>query len=487
MIFYSIKHRYTAMNRTARRNKGNVNLFHTQCRILVHDSKAKPEFSLTCCTPVKRKVNNTGLQPGAVPAGRYLRKVELMYLLALLLYRLAISITALWNSRARAWRQGRAGQWHHIMKALEHAGDRRRIWMHCASLGEFEQGRPVLEALRQTHRNAFIVLTFFSPSGYEVRKYWDGADFICYLPMDGPRAARRFVKIVQPSLALFVKYEFWHFYLKELSRQKVFTVLVSGAFRKGQPFFRLWGGFFRKILSRFNLLTVQDKNSLRLLERIGLGTKAVLTGDTRYDRVAEIALAAVDFQMIEQFRDGDKLIIAGSTWPTDERMLKACVPLLPVGWKLIVAPHEINPAHLQEIKTQFGETSIFYSNYQAGISAKVLVIDNIGMLSSLYRYGEIACVGGGFSKSGIHNVLEPAVFGLPVVMGPEYQKFSEAVGLVKKGFAFPAKDEAAYLDILQNLISDHEGRESLQGFIKIYIQEHTGATAKILARLSQAL
>ncbi len=357
--------------------------------------------------------------------------------------------------------------------------------MHCASLGEFEQGRPVLERLREKYDDAFIVLTFFSPSGYEVQKDWDGADFICYLPMDGPRTAKRFVRIVQPSLTLFVKYEFWHYYLKELSERKVTTVLVSGAFRKSQSFFKPWGRFFRKMLLRFSLLTVQDKQSLALLEKIGL--RAELTGDTRYDRVAQIAETSKAFQLIELFRGGGKLIIAGSTWPEDEQMLRACLPHLPESWKLVLAPHEINEAHLQDIKNLFGDSCIFYSGFQSGTSAQVLVIDNIGMLSSLYRYGEIACIGGGYNRGGIHNVLEPAVFGLPVVIGPEYQKFTEAVAMVKKEFAFPAKDEDDYRSTLQNLTLDDDGRIALQGFIKTYIHEQTGATAKILALLPHAI
>ncbi len=410
----------------------------------------------------------------------------LLYWLFLLCYRAAIASAALWKEKARAWQQGRVGQWRCIATAMKQAGERQqRIWMHCASLGEFEQGRPVIEAMREKYADTFIVITFFSPSGYEVRKDWEGADFICYLPMDGPVAANRFLDAVQPSLALFVKYEFWHFYLKSLAQRNIPTVLVSGAFRKSQPFFKLWGGFFRKMLSRFSLLTVQDKQSLALVEKIGL--RAILTGDTRYDRVAQIAEAAKDFPLIELFRGGDKLIIAGSTWPEDEQMLKACIQHLPQGWKLVLAPHEIDAGHLQNIKVLFGDSCTFYSGSQSDKDTKVLVIDNIGMLSSLYRYGEIACIGGGYSKSGIHNVLEPAVFGLPVVMGPEYQKFSEAVAMVKKGFAFPAKDEAEYRDILQNLIADNEGRAALQGFIKTYVQEQTGATAKILALLPQAL
>jgi 3-deoxy-D-manno-octulosonic-acid transferase len=411
--------------------------------------------------------------------------VSLLYNFFLLLYRTAITITGLWNKKARDWQKGRRGQWQRLATALASGRPRKRIWMHCASLGEFEQGRPVLEALRTQQPDAFIVLTFFSPSGYQVRHNWDGADYICYLPMDGPAASKRFLKTVNPSIAFFVKYEFWHYYLKELHSRHIPTILVSGAFRKSQPFFRPWGGFFRRMLNCFNVLTVQDLKSQTLLQGIGLTSKVHLTGDTRYDRVAQIAAAAKDLPLIETFRGSAKLIIAGSTWPDDERMLRETLPHIPLDWKLIIAPHEVHEAHILSIKSLFGDAAARYSSFAPGSDARVLIIDNIGMLSSLYRYGEIACIGGGYSRSGIHNVLEPAVFGLPVIMGPEYQKFSEAVTMVKKGFAHPAADADTFRRILTDLIQDDEGRHALQALIRTHIYDHVGATAKILALLPQ--
>jgi 3-deoxy-D-manno-octulosonic-acid transferase len=413
--------------------------------------------------------------------------VSLLYDLFLYLYRTAIAVTSLWNKKAQAWHYGRKGQWTRLDQALNVVGNRKRIWMHCASLGEFEQGRPILEALKGLYPDAFIVLSFFSPSGYEVRKGWEGADLICYLPMDGVRSSRRFLDIVDPSLVLFIKYEFWHYYLKALEERGVPTVLVSGAFRKDQPFFQAWGGFFRKVLSRFTVITVQDAGSEKLLNTIGLGDKTRLTGDTRYDRVGQIANNVKSLPLIETFKGNGRLIVAGSTWPEDERMLKACLGSINGSWKLVIAPHEIDAGHLNSMKELFGDDCVFYSSFQGTTTARVLVIDNIGMLSSLYSYGEIACIGGGYNKSGIHNVLEPAVFGLPVIMGPEYEKFPEAVAMVKKGFAIPAKDAEQYAHILRNLMTDGEGRAALQSLIRTYIREHAGATAKILALLPQAL
>jgi 3-deoxy-D-manno-octulosonic-acid transferase len=418
------------------------------------------------------------------PLMLHLAPVQLLYHLFLILYRLGIGIAALWNPKARLWQQGRRGQWKTLRTKVPPSGSSPRIWMHCASLGEFEQGRPILESLKSQYPSAFIVLTFFSPSGYEVRRNYDGADVVCYLPMDGPGNARRFLDIIQPTIALFVKYEFWHYYLKDLHNRHIPTILVSGAFRKSQPFFQWWGAFFRRILTYFTVITVQDKKSLALLQGRSLAGKAHLTGDTRYDRVVQIATEARELPRIAAFKGPDKLIIAGSTWPEDEQILHACLPSISPGWKLVIAPHEIHEAHLNSIKSLFGTNCTFYSSQSANPDARVLIIDNIGMLSALYRYGEIACVGGGYSKSGIHNVLEPAVFGLPVIIGPEYQKFTEAVQLVKKGFAFAAKDATAYGEILQHLISDEEGLTALQGFTRSYIQEHTGATAKIISLIA---
>jgi 3-deoxy-D-manno-octulosonic-acid transferase len=358
--------------------------------------------------------------------------------------------------------------------------------MHCASLGEFEQGRPVLEALRLKYPDCRIILSFFSPSGYEVRRSYAGADAVCYLPMDGARNARRFLDIVQPDVALFVKYEFWHYYLRELKARNVLSVLISGAFRPAQPFFQWWGGFFRKILQRFSIITIQDAQSLDLLQSIDPKLNVCLVGDTRYDRVVQVAAEARELPPIAAFKGEGRLAIAGSTWPEDERMLRAALESIPAGWKLVIAPHEIGAAHLASIRALFGVGCVFYSEFREDSAARVLVIDNIGMLSALYRYGDIACIGGGYSRGGIHNVLEPAVFGLPVIMGPAYEKFGEAVQLVKKGFAFPAADAASYAEVLQSLTADPEGLAALQGLIRNYIKDRAGATTKILALLDSA-
>ncbi|MBS1615716.1 MAG: 3-deoxy-D-manno-octulosonic acid transferase [Bacteroidetes bacterium] len=411
----------------------------------------------------------------------------LLYRLFLWLYQAAIAISSLWNKKAGAWMRGRKGQWQRLAKQVPVSKAHQvRYWMHCASLGEFEQGRPLIEALKARDPGCVVLLSFFSPSGYEPRKDYPFADLVCYLPMDGPHAAARFLDFLQPTQALFVKYEFWYFYLNELSLRKIPSVLVSGIFRESQPFFAWWGLFFRKMLRLFSLLSLQDAHSLSLLQARGLAGKAVITGDTRYDRVATIASEARPIPIIESFRGDDKLIIAGSTWPEDERLLCSYLPHMPQGWKLVLAPHEIDTVHLSAIQEAFGKECIFYSAYKPGGQERVLVIDNIGMLSSLYRYGALACIGGGFNRGGIHNVLEPAVFGLPVVMGPNYQKFREAVELVRLGLAFAVADESSLYERLQLLTSDDALRERLAEAMSRQVVSQTGATAKILSLLPVA-
>jgi 3-deoxy-D-manno-octulosonic-acid transferase len=417
--------------------------------------------------------------------------VIIFYELFLLLYVLGIRVTSLWKPKAKAWLKGRSGQWQRLKVGVPpRKAGQQRIWIHCASLGEFEQGRPVIEAARREWPDAVIVLSFFSPSGYEIRRNYDQADYVCYLPMDGNANARRFVDIVDPDVALFVKYEFWHYYLKTLSQRGIPAILVSGAFRSSQPFFRSWGGFFRNILKRFRVLTVQDDGSLKLLHEIGLGEQALISGDTRYDRVLEIANAAAEIPSVATFcEDAEAVVVAGSTWPKDEAALAAVWKLMPPGAKLILAPHELGEGHIRDIEGLFkGVTSVarFSHPDDRTKAANVLIIDNMGMLSSLYRYGTVAFIGGGFNPGGIHNVLEPAVFGLPVVMGPVYQKFTEAVQMVEKGFAFPANDETElHARLLPLLNSDTNA--ALHSAIAEFVKLNAGATARVMELLRKAL
>ena len=396
-------------------------------------------------------------------------------------YKLGIRLASPFNSKAGKWIEGRKDWEQKINKAPLAGG--KKIWIHCASLGEFEQGRPLIEAIRRKYKGAKIVLTFFSPSGYEIRKDYDQADLVMYMPMDGKRTAEKFLSLVKPDLAIFVKYEFWFHYLDQLKKKQVPTLLVSAAFRQEQPFFKGRGGLFRKMLDCFTAIFVQDELSAGLLAGLGMSDRVAISGDTRYDRVNDIARSIRPLAIAETFKGNSQILIAGSTWPADEQLLKACIDHVPAGWKIILAPHEIHDAHIKQISELFGHESILYSEMAAGKSAqgkRILVVDNMGMLSSLYAYGELAYIGGGFAKGGIHNVLEPAVFGLPVLIGPEYRKFVEAVALVDAGYVFPVADADSCGIMLQHLIKDDTYRQELGDGLKKFMKEHTGATDTIL-------
>jgi 3-deoxy-D-manno-octulosonic-acid transferase len=413
----------------------------------------------------------------------------LLYNLFLVLYKVAIRLSSLVNDKAKRWLAGRKDILQTIKTTLPH--DVERIWVHCASVGEFEQARQLIERLKAENATAKVILTFFSPSGYELRKDYKYADYVFYLPLDGKKRSARFIKMINPSLAIFVKYEFWYYYICNLERSNIPLVLISGAFREEQPFFKWYGGLFRDMLRKFSFFFLQDEASKKLLNDIGIDN-AIVTGDTRYDRVWEIAQQAKRFPLIESWKGESKLLIAGSTWPDDERLVKECVSVLPDDWKILVAPHEIDAKHLKEIEHLFGSDAVFYSRITHADTPKeisppggcrLLVIDNIGMLSSLFRYGDIAYIGGGFQKGGIHNTLEPAVFGLPVLFGPTYEKFVEATELVKRGFAFPVRNPEECRNILHALISNEKERMAKSDALRQFVQSQVGATQNILHSL----
>jgi 3-deoxy-D-manno-octulosonic-acid transferase len=403
----------------------------------------------------------------------------LLYNIFLSLYQTAIRIASLGNPKAKLWINGRKDWKVKLREAIK--PDDKSIWFHAASLGEFEQGRPLIERLKKDHTSYKIILTFFSPSGYEIMKDYKGADHIFYLPLDSKKNAKVFIDLLQPSLAIFIKYEFWYHYLHTLKSKNIPVLLVSAAFRKEQPFFKWYGGMFRKMLSFYTAIFVQDKHSKELLEPLKINN-VIIAGDTRYDRVANIASSVKSISIVERFKDGKKLLIAGSTWPDDENALKDCLIELNNDWKLIIAPHKIDKIHLDKIQSLFGDDIVFYSRFtDSSFNKKILVIDNIGMLSSLYSYGEIAFIGGGFQKGGIHNILEPAVFGLPVIFGPVYKKFVEANTFFSKGFAFPVNHSYQAIDVLYKLITNDDQRSELQLSIKNFMKESIGASDKIMS------
>lgn len=332
------------------------------------------------------------------------------------------------------------------------------LWFHASSLGEFEQGRPIMERIRNEHPEYRILLTFYSPSGYEVRKNYTGADLICYLPFDTPFNVRRFVNLVQPKKAFFIKYEFWPNYLTALKRKKIPTYLISGIFREDQLFFKNYAPFYRRMLDSFTHLFVQNQKSVDLLASIGRMEEVSISGDTRFDRVLEIRAAAKDLPIAETFAESckGKVLIAGSSWPKDEALFIPYFNEHP-ELKLIIAPHEIHEEHLLTIEAQLKRPFKRYTKTSPEEIAlcDCLIIDCFGLLSSIYRYGSIAYIGGGFG-TGIHNTLEAAVYGIPVIFGPNFAKFHEAKELLNGGGAFTIDSEVALVETLDMLLNDAE-------------------------------
>jgi 3-deoxy-D-manno-octulosonic-acid transferase len=353
--------------------------------------------------------------------------------------------------------------------------------MHCASLGEFEQGRPVLEAIREQYPETAILLTFFSPSGFEIRKDYEGADYVFYLPLDSKRNARKFIDIVQPKLALFVKYEFWFHYLKTLNRKGIPTILFAAHFQQNQPFFKPFGGLFRQMLSFYSQIFVQDKSSKTLLESIGQN-RVQVAGDTRFDRMAKVLASPKDFPEVVAFKQKKKLIVVGSSWAEDESFLKKVFYSIPEqDYKLLIIPHEIQEQHIQRILDLFGSDACLWSaSVEVLKSKKVAVVQTMGQLSFLYRYADVAWVGGGFGK-GIHNILEPGVFGIPVFFGPRYQRFREAVEMCDIGGAVSITKEHQ----LTALLKDSQRLKEIGKVAGHYVADHLGATKKIMDYLAE--
>jgi 3-deoxy-D-manno-octulosonic-acid transferase len=408
--------------------------------------------------------------------------MKVLYNLGILIFSLFAHLISPFNSKASLWVNGRK-KWDRKISERIDPGD-RTIWMHCASLGEFEQGRPVIEAIKKEMPDFKIVLTFFSPSGYEVRKNYDMADCISYLPSDTPGNAAKFIDIVRPEIVIFVKYEFWNNYISELSRNNIPLYLISGIFRPGQHFFKWYGSFFRAMLRKFDMIFVQDQQSLILLSGIGL-ENITMAGDTRFDRVVQIAGTARKIPELEQFRGNEKIFLAGSSWKPDEEIIADYINLSPHNMKWVFAPHEINKANIDRLERLVKVKCVRFSEFsEVSADARVLIMDNIGMLSSAYSYAYIAAVGGGFGK-GIHNILEPACWGIPVVFGPNFDKFREAVDLKKRGGAETFSTLSEFKKILDLWLSDEKCYRSYANEASKYIKENTGATGIIIRKLTQ--
>jgi 3-deoxy-D-manno-octulosonic-acid transferase len=406
---------------------------------------------------------------------------RLIYDIGVYCYAMAIYLSSLLNNKAKKWIAGRKNIFAFIEKQLKN--DETRMWVHCASLGEFEQGRPVIEQLKRDYPQVKIILTFFSPSGYEVRKNYAGADYIFYLPLDTKQNAYRFLQLIQPWLVIFVKYEFWYHYLDELHQRKIPSILISASFREKQSFFRWYGKFFQ-LLNYYDHLFVQNNHSRELINKAGIFNVTV-SGDTRFDRVVFAATNAPHFPLIENFLYGKKALIAGSTWPEDEKIIAAYYHQSQPPFPLIIAPHEIDDKHIEDIEQLFERNTIRYSQLMPAqvISKRVLIIDNIGMLASLYQYGVVAWIGGGFN-TGIHNILEAAVFGLPVAFGPKYHKFYEALTLMKLGGAFCINNLKGF-SLLMEKIADENYRLTVSKIVKDFVYQNVGATDVIMQYIQE--
>ena len=414
---------------------------------------------------------------------------KLLYNLFLLLYSCGIRVAAIANPKAKKWLNGRKNIFATITSQLSTLNS-QPIWMHCASLGEFEQGRPLLEELKSNASTGSaskvkIVLTFFSPSGYEVMKDYKGVDYVFYLPMDSPVNAKKFLDAVNPSMVLWVKYEYWFYYLTEIKQRNIPTVLVSGIFRKNQPFFKWYGDIWKKMLESFTHFFVQNEESKRLLASLDFTKNVTINGDTRFDRVLEIAENFTPIAGIEKFCGDSPVIVAGSTWEEDEIELLHFVNVHK-NVKFIIAPHEIDKTNLKDVKDEF-PNSIFYSELNNGQQTtddrqqNVLIIDNIGMLSRLYKYATVTYVGGGYGADGVHNVLEAAVYGKPVVFGPVYEKFYEVIGLVDSGGAISIDGGPVKLENVLNGLLNDEGERKRRGEAAAkFVQDNAGASKKIM-------
>jgi 3-deoxy-D-manno-octulosonic-acid transferase len=402
---------------------------------------------------------------------------QILYSLALKSFLLALKAAAPFNEKAKKFLLGRKEIFSEIENKLP---DRKHklAWFHCASLGEFEQARPVIEAFRENFPAYKIMLTFFSPSGYEIRKNYQGADCVFYLPLDSRKNASRFLDSTKPSIVFFVKYEFWYHYLNEIGNRKIPAISFSAIFRKEQLFFREFGKPYKSVLASFSRIFVQDKTSAALLQEHGL-SNVELTGDTRFDRVAEIAKSKKEIPLVQKFKNNQKLVVIGSAWEKD---LKVFLTVLSEyrDLKIIVAPHEITEEVLK-LTEKLSKSSVrFSAANEANVADKqVLIIDNIGMLSSLYSYAEFACIGGAFGK-GLHNTLEAAVYGLPLFFGTNYYKFREARDLIEIAAAYPVENPEGFRKIFDKLYSNEGLRRTVADKAAEYVRENLGSTQKII-------
>lgn len=401
-----------------------------------------------------------------------------LYDLSMRVYGAAIALAARRHEKARLWSEGRRNLLERMAQAV--VPGERIVWVHVSSLGEFEQGRPLMERIRREYPEYKIALTFFSPSGYEIRKNYSGADYVFYLPLDTPGNARRFLDILNPEVAVFVKYEYWLNMLAELRRRKIRTFIVSAIFRRNSVFFRWYGWLWRQALESFEELFVQNEESKQLLAELGFDN-VIVAGDTRFDRVAEIAAAAKRIELVERFKGGHRLFVAGSTWGPDEEILIELINRNP-DIRFVIAPHEMEEARIEHLMKSVRGGAVRYTQCDASTTfdkTQVLVLDTMGILSSVYGYAEWAYIGGGFGV-GIHNTLEAATFGLPIAFGPNYRRFKEARDMLTLGAAASVTSAAELETWFAPLRDDEAHYRRTARTAKDYTTRNQGATSLIV-------
>lgn len=408
----------------------------------------------------------------------------IIYNLLIRLYALLIRIASLRQLKAQQWVRGRKNWRGNLEVKLKAMSASKKVWVHCASYGEFEQGRPIIEAIGKKHPDHKIILTFFSPSGYEAFKDWTGADLICYLPLDTKTNAKDFIELVNPKVVIFIKYEFWLNFLFRLKKQSIPTYLVSAVFKPHHPFFRWYGSIFRRSLNTFEELFIQDENSGKLLEDIGIKNYEIC-GDTRFDRVLEIKKEFKTIPYFETYCGSAPVLIAGSTWPKDEELLiesflKSKIP----DFKLILVPHSVDEKSISNVRSLLEKNELTYSLYseqKPELKTNVLIVDAMGLLSKIYHYASVAYIGGGFN-SGIHNILEPAVYLKPVMFygGDDYHKFNEAIDLLNMGAAINVADTVQLQNALNVWISNKNETKEIESKLHAYFQKNSGTTERVL-------
>ncbi|KAA3649352.1 MAG: 3-deoxy-D-manno-octulosonic acid transferase [Bacteroidetes bacterium] len=410
--------------------------------------------------------------------------MRIVYSFSILVYSKLILLFSLFNEKAKKWIIGRKDVFDKLAKI--NPEKRKVVWIHSASLGEFEQAIPIIEKLKK-ETDFYILATFFSPSGYENRKNYPLADFICYLPIDTVRNAKKFLDLAKPDLAIFIKYEFWFNYLNQIKIKQIPCFLVAGIFRKNQLFFHPLGSWFKNQLKAFNYFFVQNNSSKALLEKIGFSNLEI-AGDTRFDRVLEIAKQPYHNELIESFTSNEKVVVIGSSWAKENRFVEKYLKEKPNN-KFIIAPHEIKPNEIELLKNTLGKNAILWSEVDALSKIEhyqILIIDKIGLLSKLYRFAYLSVIGGGFG-SGIHNTLEAAAYGSPIIFGPNYQKFQEAKDLVQLEAAFSFANYNEFKSLIDRFLNDNYFQQKAGSAAKNYVIGNSGSAEKIIEKINNTL